>query len=139
VSPATPNSNDTSPHNTGWTDQRVETLVGIMLRTGVLLAAAIVLMGGVLYLEQQHNAPRPDYQHFHGEPPAYTTVSGVLRGIRHFDPRAIIMLGLLVLIATPVARVGMCIVGFFFERDRMYVAVSTIVLLILLYSLFLHK
>ena len=38
------------------------------------------------------------------------------------------MLGLLVLIATPVARVGMCIVGFLFERDRLYTVVSTIVL-----------
>jgi uncharacterized membrane protein len=131
--------NASGPHGTAWTDQRVETWVAIMLRTGVLLAAAIVLIGGVLYLVHAHNAPRPDYMHFHGEPPAYTTLSGVLHGVRAFDPRAIIMLGLLVLIATPVARVGMCIVGFFFERDRMYVAVSTIVLLILLYSLFFHK
>lgn len=128
-----------TPHGTAWTDQRVENWVGIMLRTGVLLAAAIVLIGGVLYLAKQHNAPLPDYTHFRSEPPAYTTIAGVLHGIRNFDPRAIIMLGLLVLIATPVARVGMCIVGFFFERDRMYVAISTIVLLILLYSLFLHK
>jgi uncharacterized membrane protein len=49
------------------------------------------------------------------------------------------MLGLLVLIATPVARVGMCIVGFLFEHDRLYLAISTVVLLILLYSLFFHK
>ncbi|HEX4038518.1 MAG TPA: DUF1634 domain-containing protein [Acidobacteriaceae bacterium] len=127
-----------SPHATAWTDHRVETWVGIMLRTGVLLAAAIVLIGGVLYLVHAHAAPRPDYTHFHAEPPAYTTLSGVFHGVAAFDPRAIIMLGLLVLIATPVARVGMCVVGFFFERDRLYVLVSIIVLLILLYSLFFH-
>ena len=130
--------NPSSPHGSAWTDQRVETWVGIMLRTGVMLAAAIVLFGGILYLAHSHG-PRPDYTHFRAEPLAYTTLAGVLHGVAAFDPRAIIMLGLLVLIATPVARVGMCIVGFLFERDHLYTAVSTIVLLILLYSLFFHK
>jgi len=49
------------------------------------------------------------------------------------------MLGLLLLIATPVARVVMCVVGFLFERDKLYVAVSSLVLVILLYSLFFHR
>jgi uncharacterized membrane protein len=127
-----------SPHGSAWTDQRVETWVAIMLRTGVLLAAAIVLLGGALYLVHSHG-PRTDYTHFHAEPPAYSTMTGIVHGVGSGDPRAIIMLGLLVLIATPVARVGMCIVGFLFERDHLYVGVSTIVLLILLYSLFFHK
>lgn len=130
--------NASSPHGSAWTDQRVENWVGIMLRTGVLLAAAIVLTGGLLYLVHSRG-PRPDYTHFHSEPPAYTTMTGIAHGVGSGDPRAIIMLGLLVLIATPVARVGMCIVGFLFERDHLYVGVSTIVLLILLYSLFFHK
>jgi uncharacterized membrane protein len=121
-----------------WNDQRIETWVGIMLRTGVTLAAAIVLFGGILYLAQNHG-PRPDYTHFHAEPAQFTHFSGILHGVSTLNPESIIMLGLLVLIATPVARVVMCIVGFLFERDRLYVAVSTIVLAILLYSLFLHK
>jgi uncharacterized membrane protein len=54
------------------------------------------------------------------------------------DARSIIMLGLLLLIATPVARVGMCIVGFLMERDKLYVAVSSVVMAILVYSLFFH-
>jgi uncharacterized membrane protein len=121
-----------------WTDKRIETWVGVFLRTGVLLAAAIVLTGGILYLAQNHG-PRPDYQHFHGEPGQFTHVTAILHGVVALNPESIIMLGLLVLIATPVARVGMCIFGFLFERDRLYVVVSTIVLLILLYSLFLHR
>jgi uncharacterized membrane protein len=121
-----------------WTDQRIETWVGIMLRTGVLLAAVIVLFGGVLYLAHSHG-PRPDYSHFNAEPASLITFSGIMHGAAALDPESIIMLGLLVLIATPVARVGMCIVGFLMERDRLYTWVSTIVLIILLYSLFLHK
>ena len=121
-----------------WTDHQIETLVGLMLRVGVILAAAVVLTGGVVYLMHTHG-PRPDYSHFQGEPPVYSTLHGAATGITTGDPRSIIMLGLLILIATPVARVAMCIVGFLFERDRMYVAVSTTVLLILLYSLFFHR
>ena len=121
-----------------WTDKRIENWVGYMLRTGVLLAAAIVLVGGVMYLAHTHG-PRPDYSHFHGESLQLMTINGIVHGVGAGDPRSIIMLGLLVLIITPVARVGMCVVGFLFERDRLYVAVSGAVLLILLYSLLFHK
>lgn len=121
-----------------WDDKRIETWVGVMLRTGVLIAAAVVLTGGVLYLAQ-NRGPRPDYTHFHGEPARLLSLSGIGHGVMMLDARSIIMLGLLLLIATPVARVGMCIVGFLFERDRMYVTVSSVVLVILMYSLFFHR
>lgn len=122
-----------------WNDKRIENWVGIMLRTGVMIAAAIVLTGGVLYLAQHGGQRRNDYRHFHGEPAQYASLSGVMHNLGTHDPRSIIMLGLLILIATPVARVGMCVAGFLLEGDRMYVVVSSVVLVILLYSLFLHK
>jgi len=121
-----------------WNDKRIETWVGVMLRTGVMLAAAVVLAGGVLYLVQ-NRGPRPDYEHFHGEPAHLMSLSGIEHGVATGDARSIIMLGLLLLIATPVARVVMCVVGFLFERDKLYVAVSSLVLVILLYSLFFHR
>ena len=121
-----------------WDDKRIETWMGVMLRTGVLIAAAVVLTGGVLYLAQ-NRGPRPDYRHFQGEPARLTSFSGIGHGVMTLDPRSIIMLGLLLLIATPVARVGMCVAGFLFERDRMYVTVSSVVLVILVYSLFFHR
>ncbi len=49
--------------------------------------------------------------------------------------QGLIQLGLLLLIATPIARVALSVVGFAIERDRMYVAFTLIVLAILLYSL----
>ncbi|MGC1451938.1 MAG: DUF1634 domain-containing protein [Candidatus Sulfotelmatobacter sp.] len=45
------------------------------------------------------------------------------------------VLGLLLLIATPVARVGLSIFGFAEEHDSMYVVFTVIVFSILLYSL----
>jgi uncharacterized membrane protein len=121
-----------------WTDQRIETWVGVLLRTGVLLAAGVVLAGGMLYLAQ-NRGPRPNYHQFHGEPAHLLSLAGIGHGVASGDARSIVMLGLLLLIATPVARVGMCVAGFLFERDRLYVTVSSVVMVILLYSLFFHR
>jgi uncharacterized membrane protein len=121
-----------------WNDKRLETWVGVMLRTGVLLAAFVVLVGGAMYLIQSHGV-HVDYAHFTPEPWRFASLRGAATGIATFQPRSIIMFGLLLLIFTPVARVVMCVVGFVLERDRMYVVVSGVVLLILLYSVFFHR
>jgi uncharacterized membrane protein len=121
-----------------WTDKRIETLVGTMLRTGVMIAATVVLAGGVLFLVQ-NRGPRTNFHRFHGEPAHLMRLSGIVHGVATGDARSIIMLGLLLLIATPVARVGMCVAGFVFERDRLYVAISGLVMAILLYSLLFHR
>ncbi len=118
-----------------WTDRKVEDLVGNLLRAGVFLAALVVFSGAVVYLARHGREPA-DYRVFHGEPNQLRTIPGVLREAFAFQGRGIIQLGLLLLIATPVARVVLSIVGFAAERDRMYVGFATIVLVILLYSLF---
>jgi uncharacterized membrane protein len=118
-----------------WTDRKVEDLIGNLLRAGVLLSAFVVFCGGVVYLARHGNEPA-DYRVFHGEPSDLRTIPGVWRETLSFQGRGIIQLGLLLLIATPVARVALSIVGFAAERDRMYVGFATIVLVILLYSLF---
>jgi uncharacterized membrane protein len=60
----------------------------------------------------------------------------VLEGIRHFDSRSIIRLGVLLLIATPIMRVAFCVYSFAMQKDKIYVLISTIVLTVLLYSFF---
>src|SRR5713226_21981 len=118
-----------------WTDRKVEDLVGTLLRAGVSLAALIVFSGAVVYLAKHGGGPA-EYRVFHGEPNQLRTIPGVLREALAFQGRGIIQLGLLLLIATPVARVVLSIVGFAAERDRMYVSFALIVLAILFYSLF---
>lgn len=118
-----------------WTDRKVEDLIGNLLRAGVVLSALIVFVGAVVYLAR-HGGELADYRVFHGEPNQLRTIPGVLREALAFQGRGIIQLGLLLLIATPVARVVLSIAGFAAERDRMYVGFATIVLVILLYSLF---
>ena len=122
------------PVQNRWTDQRIENIVGNLLRAGVILSAVVVLCGGALYLIKYGHAPA-DYRIFRGEPTDLKSLSGIVRDAFTLHSRGIIQLGLLLLIATPVARVAFSIFGFAEEKDRMYVTFTVIVLLILLYSL----
>ena len=117
-----------------WSDEQVELFVGNLLRYGVLTAAVVALIGGVFYLLRFGNSPI-HYHDFAGEPPHLTSVRGILGAVLARDPRAIIQLGLLLLIATPVARVAFSLIAFIRQRDRTYIVVTAIVLTVLVYSL----
>jgi uncharacterized membrane protein len=116
-------------------DQRMDQLMAVLLRSGVLLAASLVFIGGVIYLSH-HELPATNYRVFQGEPQELRTVSGILREAAKFHGRGLIQLGLLVLIATPVARVLFSVIAFICEKDWTYVAITMIVLALLCYSLF---
>jgi uncharacterized membrane protein len=117
-----------------WTDQRLETIIGGLLRGGVLLAASVVTLGAVIFLARYgHEIPR--YGTFVSEPEDLRSVSGILRHGVSFHGRQIIQLGLLILIATPVARVAFSIIAFALQRDRLYVGITLLVLAVLVFSL----
>ena len=110
------------------TDTRMEWIIGNLLRAGVVLAAAVVLAGGLWYLAAS-GSHAVEYGHFRPD------AGGLHSLVTLPPPEALILAGLLILIATPVARVVFSLVAFALERDRVYVAVTTIVLLALLYSI----
>ena len=117
-----------------WTDKRMELIIGNLLRAGVVLAAAVVGCGALVYLARHADATA-DYRTFRSEPANLRSVGGILRDAFSLHGLGIIQLGLLLLIATPVARVAFSIFGFAEEHDRMYVIVTIIVLLVLIYSI----
>ena len=117
-----------------WTDQYVEVLIGKLLQTGVITASAVVVLGGGIYLVR-HGLSSPQYHVFMGEPTDLRTVSGIIREVLTLRGRGIIQLGLLLLIATPIARVAFSVAAFAIQRDRLYIVVTLIVFAILLYSL----
>ena len=121
-------------HSGAWTDQRVEVIIGNLLRTGVVLAAAVVLVGAAVYLVR-HGSAAPHYAVFQGEPTDLRTPSGVIADAVAMRGRGIIQLGLLLLLATPVARVAFSVFAFAMERDVLYVFVTLIVLAVLAFSL----
>ncbi len=117
-----------------WSDEQVEKIVGSLLRSGVITAGTVVLAGGIIYLIR-HGANLPDYSVFQGVPPEFCSVGGIIRAVFTLRSRGLIQLGLLLLIATPVTRVTFSIFAFALQRDRIYIAITIIVLGVLIYSL----
>ena len=115
-------------------DVRVQRAVGTLLRVGVLLAALVVLAGAVLYL-MRHGGDVPDYRVFRGEPLDLRGYGAIVRDAFSGSGRGIVQLGILILVATPVARVAFTAVAFAVERDRTYVLIALLVLALLLKSL----
>jgi uncharacterized membrane protein len=115
-------------------DHKIEAVIGNLLRTGVLMAAFVVLVGGILYLGQ-HGLSSVDFRVFHGETGELNSIAGIVQGAVALHPLAIIQLGLLLLIATPIARVFFSVFAFALQRDYLYLVVTLIVLSALLYSL----
>jgi uncharacterized membrane protein len=116
-------------------EQKLEDLVAQLLRAGVVAAALVVIGGAVFYLGV-HPWARVDYRTFNGEPEQLKAVHDIMRFAFSGDPTGIMQLGLLILIATPIARVIFSMVAFAIENDRMYVWFTMIVLGVLMYSLF---
>jgi uncharacterized membrane protein len=117
------------------TKRRVDRWIAGLLRGGVILAAALVLAGGVLYLKSE-SGPAPNYHVFQGEPEELRTVPGIFHAALGLRGPGLIQLGLLVLIATPITRVVFSVIAFLYERDWIYVTVTLMVLGLLCYSLF---
>jgi uncharacterized membrane protein len=115
-------------------DARMESIIGGLLRIGVIVAACIVAVGGVLYLSG-NAAAVPRYGSFQGEPAFLEHAGNVVRAAFSGRSEAIMQLGLLVLIAVPIFRVAVSIVAFLLKRDWLYSVVTAIVLGVLLFAL----
>ena len=124
---------------------RMELVISYVLRGGVLLSAAVVLYGlalvavtrdtGYASIQPHH---LPDILAFHpAAGPGYfpTAPAAVLRAALVGKPYAIIALGMLLLIATPVVRVALSVVFFLAQRDWLYAGITVFVLAVLLLSL----
>lgn len=117
-----------------WSDEQVELVVGNLLRIGVILAAVVAAIGGFIYLVGYGSA-LAQYHVFLGEPPELRSVRSVVRGAFQLRGKSVVQLGLLILIATPIARVALSLFAFARQRDRMYVAITAVVLALLIYGL----
>lgn len=123
------------PRAPRWSDHEVEQLVGRLLQLGVLIATVVVLTGGAMLIAT-HGGNAADFRIFRGESSTLRSVSAAARGALTLDPRGMVQLGLVLLIATPVARVALTLVAFLIQRDRLYVLLTAIVLVLLLFGLF---
>lgn len=116
----------------------IENLISITLRTGVLISIAVIVVG-ITFTFIHHPAyftSRPALGELIDARENFTsTIGDVMTGVRLLRGQAIVMLGILLLIATPVVRVAISIVLFAVQRDRRYVVITSAVLVLLLISL----
>ena len=120
--------------------RQVELIISTLLRVGVVTSLILVSIGLVVMFLQHPQAlvssdqlqlltsPHAEFPH---------TIADVFHGMSTWQGEAIIAVGLLTLIATPVMRVAVAIVAFIFQGDRIFTAITTVVLFLLLLSFFL--
>ncbi len=112
-------------------------MMSTLLRFGVFISAIVTIFGGILFFVQ-HPHSEFAYNTFNSEPSRLKEVLPIIREALSFRSRPVIQLGILILIATPVLRVLLSIVGFIIEKDWIYVIVTGIVTIVLFYSLFCY-
>ncbi len=133
-------------------------LLSLTLRVGVVVSATLIGLGLLLFLftgkggyaEDSPTPPRANADAYVAFPSgseallsqgAYfpTNPSQIWQGVLEFKPFALIMLGLVLLIITPVLNVALALVGFLRMRDRAFSLISLFVLFVMLLSFFLGK
>lgn len=122
--------------------RRTELLISNLLRAGVLLSLFLVVAGTAVTFGHHPGYLTSGDQLdglLNGSGGYPTSLGGIAGGLASFQGRAIVMLGLLVLIATPVVRVAVSIVAFMQLGDRAFAAITTVVLVLLLVALVLGK
>lgn len=118
-----------------FADKDIEVFIGNLLRAGVIISSSIIVLGGIIYL-WQHGNKLPNYKSFRGMSSSFYSLALVWKGIKAGSGAHIIQLGVLVLLATPIARILFSIFGFIEEKDRLYIVITLIVLLIITGSIF---
>ena len=121
------------------TDPRklIESAIIMILRAGVAISVTIIAVGLVLTFVHHHDyfSSRPALGSLIDPRGSYTaSVSSVIEGAREGRGQSIVMIGILVLIGTPVVRVATSIVLFAAEHDGVYVAITSVVLFLLILS-----
>jgi uncharacterized membrane protein len=117
--------------------RRMELVISTLLRVGVSTSLVVVAAGTVIsFLHHPSYAWSPEDLRRLTQPGAAfpRTLGQIWAGVVVLRGQAIVMVGLVLLIATPVARVAVSILTFAFVRDRTFVVITSVVLALLLLS-----
>jgi len=115
-------------------DTDIQSIIGHVLRWGTIVSIAVVFFGGIFFI-YRHGHSIPDYKTFKGIPVFLQQPAALVAAALNFKGQAIIQLGVILLIATPILRVVFSTIGFVLEKDYLYVAISLLVLLIIFSSM----
>lgn len=115
-------------------EDRMQRVISMALLFGVLASAALVVLGGSLYVSR-HAMVTTDYAVFRGTPSAMRTFRGVMAAALRFSGTGMIQLGLMLLVGVQVVRVFLTGIMFALERDRVFVGITSIVFVLLMFGI----
>lgn len=118
---------------TPFTDIDLNRSVGNLLRIGVVLSVITSLVGFVKLFLEGFKMPK-DYSNLDIPTSSEKIWGSFWNGLMAGEGMAIIQLGILFLILTPLVRIIFALVGYLKEKDYVYVIVSVIVLSIMVFS-----
>ncbi len=107
----------------------LEVLVGNTLRYGVWISFVLSAMGLILLLVFRPES-RFVPEALPSEPEKFS-FTAMLQGLRHFKPAAVVMLGSLVLLLTPLLRVIFALFGYWRSGNKLYTWITLAVLVII--------
>jgi len=112
---------------------QMELTVARLLNIGLIVSTVVIVLGGALLIGEQGSTPI-DFKSLHGEPLTLASVPTIVAAALTFDARAVIQIGLLLLVATPIARVTLSLILFLKRADYLYVGITGAVLTILIFA-----
>jgi len=115
-------------------DRDIQLLIGQVLKAGTVISMSVVFFGGIFYM-YRHGHSVANYRAFSGAPDFVQHFPGIIYSAFNLKGQAIIQIGIVLLIGTPILRVAFSAVGFLLEKDYMYVGISLLVLLIIFISM----
>jgi len=133
---------DAAFRSTNDRSRSVEIVISNLLRIGVVTSMLVIVVGTMISFirHPEYLSQPPALQRLTTPGAAFPhTLRDVLHGLREGRGQSVVIVGLMLLIATPVIRVAVSILGFIYEGDRRYVVITTIVLALLVLSFVLGK
>ncbi len=115
-------------------EERIQRVISLALLVGVLLSAGMVLLGGCLYVAR-HATTIANYSEFRGTTLEMHRFTGVVRAVLRGSGTGIIQLGFMLLIGVQVVRVVLAGVLFALQRDRIFIGITGVVFLLLMFGI----
>lgn len=138
--PDEPGPAESGPVESGPVEpRRLEMAMSRLLITCIAAAGGVIAVGIAAVITTAEGSARADYSSFTPSDVGSRSITSILAAASNLDVHALLMTGLLMVIATPIARVMFSLVSFLRERDRLYTVITSAVLAALCYSLLVGR
>ena len=113
----------------------LETIVGNTLRYGVWISLCLSFIGLCFILIKEPHT-HTHLQELPDVPPKFSFIE-LLNGLKNFDAVQIAMLGVFILLITPLLRVIFALFAYWYEGNQLYTRITAVVLVIIAISVWI--